>query len=928
MENAAYSWWNKVINDVDDCYDVPTLIDPEEIGNNCQKLSPIFHTYVNLIYSRYNYWDDIYKCAIKLTDDYEIQNPKTDFPSFVESLYKHRKLILVETVDSAINFAQRFCPETNNTFFENEFLFGVSDPLLAVNAMHKMNSEHIEPWVTCIEQNGALQRFFDLFITYLQPANHTSESKYEGFRVILADILTSLIVSRYERNRDNGEKLPPRIEEITLSLYSRLLNLMNYCQTEESISFARFSISLLDASLPTFPFEQRMKHIIALMSAAPSGRMSHSMVVMYAISQAAKKNIYYTLVTQQVAKNVEDSFDFYFLDKLAHTVHDSRALVVKVLSESLTHNKLNMRAAGKLLSKIFQDHTQNEEMIKKDEDIIEWFKSFIDKLFISFYLSASKCKYLRRIHGICEILGGESFMCLKFIREEITKCANSLIIISRNEAKNPCDFLLDYFEFNPKATVWKPFEKELAKARKMPLKLKSFPFKFDSYQLVEFNKKKAAKPEMKAIAIATEASRVDCSDYDVSPKVSLYLFRDENASTIDQQNCIFTLEDFIDREKLTIEKVHAKKIRKKSAKPDMTRFKMEGKFDLTGLRTCLTENKNEIVDYQYRALSEFISIARDLITVIKSQEYVLADTRQLSRDLNKGCFNDKKYKMLKRRKLVLRKCAAAFSRKYIANMYDQELLLNITKHTWKYNNELQYAPPFQDIETLLCEFIKHSAFNGILEAMASVLEDGSIDACVGNVWELNNSIIDFVKAPFNENAIILYNTLLRLMFDAAYYLHPSPCLTRYKTASKKFLRRAEEYAMNPMSRLKISVSAIGTKKQNKTIRHYFERHAIHFSLEFLQFYTNPIDICISIYSIVSEIPSLSLTGKLTEEETEKMLLGIIVCFPPVNTISIVRFLIKWGNLISSIPVVKARNMFIRAVSSIFSLDGEGLDDVN
>ena len=98
--------------------------------------------------------------------------------------------------------------------------------------------------------------------------------------------------------------------------------------------------------------------------------------------------------------------------------------------------------------------------------------------------------------------------------------------------------------------------------------------------------------------------------------------------------------------------------------------------------------------------------------------------------------------------------------------------------------------------------------------MASVLEDVSVYTSVGNVSELNKSIIDLVKAPLNENAIILYNKLLRLMFEAAYSLHPSKCLTRYKTASKKFLHRAEEYATNPMSRLKISVSAIGTKKQN------------------------------------------------------------------------------------------------------------------
>ena len=942
MENP-FIWWNNVIYGDDNSEETPEIIPPEEMSFHCEYLSPIFHTHVPTNIPQDEYWNSIRNILFILTEDETIPNPNSDFPNFVVYLFKYKHLIKITDVNTAILYAEKFCPKGENTFFENEFLIAVSDPFLIVSSMYQMNKNKFEPWMRSIRQFGTMQRFFDLFITYLQPANRSIENEYEEFRAILADLMSSILSDCLDSVSNDGDtiihpqNIYPRIEFISSSLFVRLLNLCVYSKTDMSVSFVRFTIRFLNSMMRFLPQEHKYSRIIALMNACPSGKLTHPLVMEYALKQAELKNIPFSLVAQQLIRNVNTLYDYILLEKLITTVFDAKSMIIKFLSRTLTQDKIHMRTSSKILLHYFHYYNDlTDETIKeKDKILIQWFIDYIRKLFIFIKLSARRGKYMRRIHIICSIISSKEFINLPEIGKTINGYASACRIhLHQGENRNNLEFLEDYFLINESTTTrfYKEFTKEFERTIKNKPKLKTYPFKFDSFQLIEYNQKKSktqntsqALQEFKQNKEATAHELMQ--QFGLSIKTAKYLYKDESANTIDQQNIIFTLEDFIDKKKADIEKIQRRKSHSKSPKPDMSVFIYEGKFDLTGLRFCITENKADIYNFQIKALTDYVDIAHDLISIIRSRNCILADTKQLNRDFNKGCGDDPKYKQLLRYKYLLRKAAVIFSRKYIAPNYESQLK-SCFSQTWKFDNNLQYAPPYQKIEYYLIEFIRNSPFAGMLDATSSIIEDGTIDGCVSTIWEFNNSILDILQAKLNENAMVLYNYLLREVFDTAYVLTPKPCLNRYQKSSLRFIKKAQIYSQNKIEILNLRNEVIGKNRQQMSIYCFFHSHAKFLSLEILEFYTNPLELMYSIYNICEQLSTLSLTNQLTDEETEKMLLGVLVCYPPINTIAIVKFLNKWGGIMSSILLTKAKNMFIQAVSSIIDLKTETPDDNN
>lgn len=886
-------WWNGVVNFEEDSDQPPAPVSPSEMAVVWQEVSPVFHTHVIETGTEEEYWEEVRKCLVKLTDDDAIPDPSQDFPKFVEKLYFYRDLIKISSVDSAINYAKHFCPESSNTFFVSEFLYAVSDPSLSVQAIHEMNTNHIEPWASYISRYGAIERFFDLFITFLQPANRKVENEYESFRLILAEIMTSLIC-------DNCPKEMTKKETIVSSLYSRLLNLVIYSKTEASVSFARFAIAINLATLHELSLEVAIMRIVALINASPAMKMSHPMVLEFALSQGGKY-IPFTLLAQQVAKHVSTIYDLNILAKLGGTSHDARFVVVRTLSMIMVQSKVLMSASAKLLTKILKEFSD------ENEDIKEWVQKFITLLFVYFNLCAKKEKYLRRVHMICSCLSNDIFLSIDFLKKTILQNANACYLLGN------CQFLLDYFVCGEEYPFAKFFKREATKAEQSRTKLKTFPFKSNA-QLVETTKSKKITTSKSEI---NQFQRDAINELGLPIEVAKYLYKSNDASTIDQQNCIFTLEDFVDQSKEKIDKIKSKKRRPKIQKMNMLIFTSDAVMTIFGLREYILQNENAITEFQIQALSGYIDIAREIISVLKSQAGLMADTKLLNRDLNRGSADDSQYKHLKDKRIALKKIALSVTKKFVAPRYADELASNLTTRIMKFDSQLQYSPPSQ-IDVLLIEFLKRSMFSSMIDATASVLEDGTIDAAVSTIWELNSAIIDSLSMPFNQNAIVLYNALVRTMFDYAYVLNPRPTLNRYKAASSNFIAKSIKFSAQPISMLNISMQAINAKRQQQPISTLFRAKSI--TLEPLEFMTNPLDIIYYIHQMINSLSSQSLTRTLTPPEIQTMLLGLVVSTPPSNIVAVAKFIEKWGNLISSSPMQKAKQLFLNCVNEIVDLD--------
>ncbi|EAX99490.1 hypothetical protein TVAG_413080 [Trichomonas vaginalis G3] len=886
----AFLWWNAVVNYEENLDTPPERPGITEMNIIWQELSPIFHTHCNEGESEEMYWEDVYKCLCTLADNQNVGDPRTDFSAFVESLYSYRNLIKITDLDGAIYYAQRFCPKENSNFFVHEFLFAVSDPFLTVEAIDKLNSLNIEPWKSYIQQPGAIERIFDLFITFLQPANRTVENEYESFRVMLANLMTTLIC---ESNNEVFRK-----QQYAASLYSRLLNLIIYSQTDASVSFARCAIQLNKKFLKEYDADERAKRIVALLNASTSNKLSHAMTTLFAVSQGSITIPNYILA-QQLSKNIQTEFDLNTVVSINRTGKEAKFIVMRSVAQTMVQSKLLMRLAAKYLVEIMSS--------LEDQDLIEWIQKFFLLIFVYIKIASKKEKYIRRLLMLCEIISTEQFLSATFAKKIILPCANTCYL------KGGCDFLTYYFPLGSDLPQSNTYSRELSRYEKMRFKLKTFPFKNNSNMLVEGSRNR--KNSNGEVPLEMRAIINDFADLGISERAKPYLYRRSKLSVIDQQNTIFTLEDFIDQNKSKAEKIKNKSRHKRSSvNPDL--FTTEGILPITGLRSCMYANEAQLYDFQYKILMDFTNIAHELISVLKQLPGLNADIRLLQYDMQHFGLEDNYYKSLKDQRAQLRKLIPIYSRKYTAPKYIEEIFGVLSQGGVKFDQNLQYAPP-NELDTVLVEYIQRSSYKEIMNATAMIIEDGTLDGAVSTIWELNNSIIEDLKMTFNQNAMILYMSLIRAIFDNAYALNPRPHLNRYSKANKEFLEKARKFIEQPISLLNLSETIVGAKRVNQPI--YSLMLSSKYSFEHIQFLTNPIDILYQIHLQCQQLFQLSSTGTLSPPDHQMLILALVASTPPSNAVSIAIFLEKWGNLFSNATLSKSKRMFIDAVSGIINI---------
>ena len=763
-----------------------------------------------------------------------------------------------------------------------------------------MNQRNVEPWPTYISQFGAIERFFDLFITFLQPANRNEENAYENFRLTLANLMTTLICENY--NKDITRK-----QKIAYSLYSRLLNLIIYSKTDASVSFARFAIAINKVTLAELNSEDRAIRLIALLNSAPSNKLPHVLVCEYVLSQAGTL-MPYTLLAQHIAKHIATVYDLTLLERLADKAREARFVIVRTLGQCMVHSRFIMRASAKMLAAILRNYAEEES----DIDIRDWINKFFTYVFVFFQMCAKREKYVRRIVTLAECISSDIFLNIDYVKDIILPNANSCYLMGH------CDFLKDYFPVGNEYPASKLFKAAYQKCEKFKPKLKTFPFKNNTNFLIDTTKRKNSSTVSLKGIIDRQQSVDSLKEFGLSDEEIKYVYKTPESSTIDQQNCIFTLEDFIDQTKEKVEKVKKKQKRPKNQKiVNVNFFITEGYLEIHGLKACILENEHDILEYQSQALTNYINIARDLISLMKSQSSILVDTSLLSRDLNKGSADDLEYKKLKDSRVLLRKQAPILSRKWLAPKFSDELVSLIESQIIKFDVMIQYSPPSK-IEEVLLEYLKRSPFAGMIEATATVIEDGTVDAGVSTIWELNCALLEELSLSIDQNAMILFQSLIRVMFDYAYSLNSRPWLNRYRKASLEFHKRAKEYARRSVSSLSIPTTVISAKRQDQPIQ--FLWRSRYFTFEPLQYMTSPLEILNHIHFLVTELPTQSLTGKLTPPELQMLLLALVVSTPPINIIAIAKFIQKWGALLSNSSVQKSKQMFLNCVTEILNLD--------
>ncbi|EAX95774.1 hypothetical protein TVAG_037070 [Trichomonas vaginalis G3] len=889
MSNDSIKWWNDFIGvQADDVIPLkPSVIELQQI---LFQKSPVITNGIENPSDNDTYWDDLHKFIMKLADDQSISHPISDFTSFVSSLHKISSLLKITNVKDAILLAKRLCPKEPADFFFNTFLFMVSDPLLAINVMFYMNAENIEPWTSQIRYPGQFEKFFDLFVTYLQPTGSQYDDNYIQFRIILSDMIVSLLC---DPNIDFLMK-----ERYIENTFVRLLNLVSYTTSDANTVFCRLIIKLFDyyVTIHTRIEDDILVMIQSIYTSSPPSKSSRNMTTEYIYSLCSRGTITHREAAIILTVGNMSIFDIKILYYIGLDNIEARSLVIKYLCEKFVNSKIDCYAIGPLISDLLRR--------ERDKDINEFFKEFITKLFVKISVCGRKSKYVRRVLSICSLLS-TYFHDLDDIWTHIESSANSAFLTGKS------DFLRDYFKVGKTEKTNESFSKELSLFEKVRPLLKTYPFRQGNHKLYELDQNDGkVRPSKKQ----SKSTIKELKEMGIPDHLIKFFHITEQVSAISQMASIFEIEDFIDNKRDEVSQIKVRMKRPKLAKFNMDSYELEGRMPIVGQVTMMARNREKIYRFQIDTINKVINLAVEVIVTLKTYDGIIGDVYTLSSELtNLGKF-DNKYKLLKERKVLLRKRCEYIQNKYRCKNYKAELVQVFFKQQLSFHEDVQYSSP-SSFDTLVREVLSRSShFKERFKTVSSEVENKSAEDIVLCAQSFIDDIANYLSLKRDSNLQVLDVVLIRLFFENSYYMNKRAQLANYQEYNKTFIVRSYKLSVQPIESLGISTKFIG-KRRGMRICDFFRHSEERFpSVESISDKLCPLDINSLLYRVKKE-----LEKRVDQSDIEPIFLGLLVTSPPNNAISAALSLEKFGVINNSTLFADARQLYINCVNMVFRL---------
>ena len=884
MHTDAFLWWKSIKGDDFSLIIIPK---PQEMYFILPYLSTIGTLFVSPITPNDEYWNNLYECFKKLINKNDLINPNHDFEKFIIEIYPYRELLLPNSIKSCINFINCYYNYFNDDFFISYFLLGISNINLCINTMLFLHKNEDIQWLNFISKPGSVERLFDIYVTFL--------SINTDLNIIIDQICLSELFTLLFTN--NNSKII--LSDLVLNtFYSKLFKLIKYSPFEYSISFLRLILILNDFWFPKYSIDITVSRISTLIASSINNYIIRPLILFKVKKYANIFISYKKLIPNIIKQNNSEIFDFEILFDLALNGNDeSKFYVIKFFCQNLTQNKLMMRSSAYFLSKLLI-------LIENNSEILFWIKKFLYGLFSFLKFSFLKKKYKNRTLMICEILNSTFFNELKWFKDHINGCASAAFYIGK---KIP---LFKLF-FKIKKSLVNLYEKGLLEFGKKRNKIKTFPFKSRGYELIDLG---GIKTHIKQVKDSTNRYiEENVLKLGLLTMSNRYIYFDYEVSQVDQQKNIFLLEDFIEEEQLKLEKVEFSNLHKTNLIPKD--YIENGFMILTFLVNFLIQIEFQIFEYQKNALKEGITIAQDILKAISTNSNLFADLKSLSRDLNIGCAASTKYQSLKKQKFLLKKYLKDLAKQYkLPFVGSQELfhILNTPNINYKFN--LVYCPP-SNIDDQIWYYIKiHKQFFDNLNEIVLLIKSNEYEIVISLVLTLVFKLKEKIRINTEYSSSQLFCSIIRIIFDFSY--DSNSLLNQFNLENSKFLIQSEEFLLKSISELNFrnEIQLKVLKRGNiKQLVNMFPK-----SLKNIEFLTNPIDILYNINLIISSLSSIIGNIKLNDEEIKKFLISIISLNPPINFISILRFMDKWGNINMSLQMTKSLITFLDSIN-VFQL---------
>jgi hypothetical protein len=289
------------------------------------------------------------------------------------------------------------------------------------------------------------------------------------------------------------------------------------------------------------------------------------------------------------------------------------------------------------------------------------------------------------------------------------------------------------------------------------------------------------------------------------------------------------------------------------------------------------------------------------------QNYLIADFKLLSRDLNNSPYDDAEYRHLKHNASALTSLTVAKTKKYIVPHYT-ELLKKECILFFKHQ-ESGLLNFYAKLDCQFTEFFLRSPLAKMIPAAAKVIHNGDSHTGFFTINELSKATTTLLSTHKNHSDYI-HCSVIKCIFNFAF-----PEFNSFPEENLLFMQRCNDLLTRPAVVVGLTQKMIDSIQSTSTVESVFKMKKIPF-YDLLHFFTNPIDMALHISDCIGALPAAFEQHKLTKGLKQALIVAHIVYAPPSNCVDVFYFLKKWLPLITNSKLQKRVNLFCTAVDLI------------
>ena len=380
------------------------------------------------------------------------------------------------------------------------------------------------------------------------------------------------------------------------------------------------------------------------------------------------------------------------------------------------------------------------------------------------------------------------------------------------------------------------------------------------------------------------------------------------------QKCIETLDTFVKGHKKALK--HQKRKAAATTYFDSNDYTHKYHDTINALNYFTKKCDEKIFEYESKSLDHIIQIASITKDFLLANPKYILQVQEFLGDLDESARNNPEYKKMKRERKAYYKRAKLVYRKVLNINYIDQIRQRFFAANNNYVADFQYSPP-GSFDEILEEYLFHSPLASIIYPTAKIIASGIPDSAVYTISEFCSNVYSLLNLTNWQTKAIVYTSVVRFLFDQAYIIDSE--LAHYNKANAIFLQKAEEYSKQSVRDLKLTSDISRYYTPGLPVSSLFKSKQLEM-LKQMELMTNPIDLMKHVHSIIQALAQFfgSETGVLSFDDTLTLLLALMSLSPPVNAVSICKFVEKWKDVQLDDIVGRSKDFFIAAVETLMT----------